>query len=87
MHLKEEIATKMATNEEEKVLFRQDYALSQVDRNNGKTTWIALWIASAYSPDLALCDYWQNSRKRFGSNEEVISETEAYFAGKDKSFY
>ena len=24
--------------------------------------------------------------KRFGSNEEVISETEAYFEAKDKSF-
>ena len=25
--------------------------------------------------------------KRFGSNEEVIAETEAYFEAKDKSFY
>ena len=25
--------------------------------------------------------------KRFGSNEEVISETEAYSEAKDKSFY
>ena len=25
--------------------------------------------------------------KRFGSNEEVILETEAYFETKDKSFY
>ena len=25
--------------------------------------------------------------KRFGSNEEMISETEAYFEAKDKSFY
>lgn len=25
--------------------------------------------------------------KKFGSNEEVIAETEAYFASKDKSFY
>ena len=25
--------------------------------------------------------------KRFGSNEEVISETEAYFEAEDKSFY
>ena len=25
--------------------------------------------------------------KRFGSNEEVISETEAYFVANDKSFY
>ena len=46
VHLKEEIAI-MATNEEEKVLFYQDNALSQVDCNDSKTTWIALWIASA----------------------------------------
>ena len=26
-------------------------------------------------------------RKRFGSNEEVIAETEAYFKIKDQSFY
>ena len=25
--------------------------------------------------------------KRFGYNEEVISETEAYFEAKDRSFY
>ena len=25
--------------------------------------------------------------KRFGSNEEVIAETEAYFESKDESFY
>ena len=25
--------------------------------------------------------------KRFGSNEEVITETEAYFESKDESFY
>ena len=25
--------------------------------------------------------------KRFGSNKEVIAETEAYFEAKDKSFY
>ena len=25
--------------------------------------------------------------KKFGSSEEVIAETEAYFASKDKSFY
>ena len=26
-------------------------------------------------------------RKRFGSNEEVIAETEAYLKSKDESFY
>ena len=44
-----------------------------------------------YSPDLAPSDYWlfadlkkMLQRKRFGSNEEVIAETEAYFEAKDK---
>ena len=46
------------------------------------------------SPDLAPSDYWlfadvkrMLQGKRFGSNEEVISETEEYFEAKDKSFY
>ena len=47
-----------------------------------------------YTPDLAPSDYWlfadlkkMLQGKRFGSNEEVIAETEAYFEAKDKSFY
>ena len=47
-----------------------------------------------YSPDLALSDYLLSADlkrmlqgKRFGSNEEMISETNAYFEAKDKSFY
>ena len=47
-----------------------------------------------YSPDLAPTNYRLFERfqknalgKRFGSNEKVISETEAYFEAKDKSFY
>jgi len=47
-----------------------------------------------YSPDLAPSDYWlfadlkrMLQGKRFGSNEEVIAETEVYFEAKDKSFY
>ena len=46
------------------------------------------------SPDLAASDYWlfadlkrMLQGKRFGSNEEVISEIGAYFEAKDKSFY
>ena len=45
------------------------------------------------SPDLALSDYWLLADlkrmlqvKKFGSNDEVISETESYFKTKDKSF-
>ena len=47
-----------------------------------------------YSPDLAPNDYWLFTNlkrmlqgKRFGSNKEVISETEVYFEAEDKSFY
>ena len=46
--LKEEIAKKRSQMKKKKVPFHQDNApVSQVDRNDGKTTWIALWIASA----------------------------------------
>ena len=45
-------------------------------------------------PDLAPGDYWlfvdlkrMLQVKRFGPSEEVISETEAYFEVKDKTFY
>ena len=48
----------------------------------------------SYSLDLATGDYWLFANlkrmlqgKRFGSNEEMISETEAYFEAKDRSFY
>ena len=47
-----------------------------------------------YSPDLAPSDYWLFADlkkilqgKIFGSNEEVIAKTEAYFEARDKSFY
>ena len=47
-----------------------------------------------YSPNLAPSNYYlfadlkrMLQGKRFGSNEELISETEVYFEAKDKSFY
>ena len=47
-----------------------------------------------YSPGLVASHYWLFADlkripqgKRFGSIEEVISETEAYFEAKDKSLY
>ena len=47
-----------------------------------------------YSSDLASSDYWLFADlkkllqgKIFGSNEEVITETEAYVESKDESFY
>ena len=49
---------------------------------------------SSYSPDLAPSDNWPFADlkkmlqgKRFGSNEEVIAETEVNFKAQDKSFY
>ena len=47
VHLKEKYCQKMATNEEEKsTLSPRQCTMSQVDRDDGKTTWIALRIAS-----------------------------------------
>lgn len=46
-----------------------------------------------YSPDLAPCDFHlfadlkKYAGKKFGSNDEVVAEPEAYFASKDKWFY
>ena len=51
-------------------------------------------LHSPYSPVLTSSDYYlfldlkrMLQRKRFGSNKELIAETEAYFEAKDKSFY
>ena len=48
----------------------------------------------SYFLDLAPSNYWlfadrkrMLQKKRFGSNEEVVLETEDYFATKDKLFY
>ena len=53
-----------------------------------------LLLYPLYSPDLAPSDKWlfadlkrMLQGKRFGSNEELISETDAYFEAKEKSFY
>ena len=47
VHLKEEFTKKMATNEEEKsALSPRQYTVSQVNRNDGNTIWIAFRIAS-----------------------------------------
>ena len=59
----------------------------QVDRNDSKTTWIALRIASALTLFSRSGPYSQTSKECPGErDEEVISETEAYFVAKDKSF-
>ena len=53
-----------------------------------------LLLHSPYSPDLAPSDYYLFAElkrmlqgKQFGSNEEVIAETKAYFKARDKSLY
>ena len=74
----------------------RQWTLTQIHDNDGQIEWIKLRIAS--SPTIfsrsgpqrlmALC--WPEiilQGKRFGSNEELIAETEAYFESKDESFY
>ena len=53
-----------------------------------------LLLHPLYPTDLAPSDFWlfedlkgMLQGKRFGSNEEVILETETYSEAKDKSFY
>ena len=96
MNLKEEIAKKRSQVKKE-VLFHQDNASC----HKSIATMVKLHELHfkslphpPYSPDLALSDYWlfadlkrMLQGKRFGSNEEVILETETYFEAKDKSFY
>ena len=95
--LKEEIAKKWPQMKKKKVLFHQDNALCY----KSITTMAKLYELHfellphpPYIPDLAPSDYWLFADlkrilqgKRFGSNEEWISETEVYFEAKDKSFY
>ena len=83
--------------QKKKVLFRQDNApchkstKTMVKLNDLS---IELPPRPPYSSGLAPSDYWLFAElkkmlqgKRFGSNEEVIAETEAYFENKDESFY
>ena len=88
---------KAATIEEEKVLFHKDnilcYKLIAI-MSKLHELHIELLLHPPYSLHLAPNNYWMFvdlkrmlQEKRFGSNEEVISETEAYFEDKDKLFY
>ena len=79
-----------------KVLFHQDKVLCHklITTTVKLHEWhFQLLLQPPYSPDLAPSDYWlfadlkrMLQEKRFGSNEEVISETEVYLEAKDKSF-
>ena len=96
MHLKEGIAKKRPQMKKKKVLFHQDnasYHKTIAMMAKLHELHFELLLHSFYSPDLAPSDYWLFADlkrmlkvKRFGSNEEVILETEAYFEAKDKSF-
>ena len=88
-HLKEEIAK----NEEKKVLFYQDNAPCHKSIAT-MAKLHELLLHPPYCPDLAPSDYWLFANikrmlqgKKFGFNEEVISETKVYFEAKHKSFH
>ena len=96
MRLKEEIAKKQQQMKKKKVLFHQDNSpchKSIATMLKLLELYFELLLHTPYSPDLTPSDYWLFAElkrmlqgKRFSSNEEVISETEAYFEAKDKSF-
>lgn len=94
VRLTEEIANKRPQMKKKKVLFHQDNAPCHKSIATMAKLHFELLPHPPYSPDLASSDYYlfadlkrMLQGKRFGSNEEVIAETEAYFEAKDKSFY
>ena len=76
-----------------KILFHQDnapYHKSMKTMVKMNELHFELLPHPPYSPDLAPSDYClflDLQGKRFGSNDEVMAETEAYFEMKDKSFF
>ena len=93
MRLKEEIAKKRPQMKKKKVLYHQDNAPCHKSIPT-MAKLHELFSHPPYSPDLAPSDYYlfadlkrMLQGKRFGFNEEVIAETQAYFEAKDKSFY
>lgn len=97
VRLKEEIAKKRPHMQRKKILFHQDNAPCHKSmKTMAKLNELGFDLLPhpPYSPDLAPSDYWlfadlkkMLQGKRFGSNEEVIAETEAYFEAKDNFFY
>lgn len=98
VQLKEEIGHKRSEMCEKKVLLHQNNllpchkSLDLVEKL--RELRFELLPHSTYSPDLTPSDYYLFADlkrvlqgKRFGSNKEVIAETEAYFEAKDASFY
>ena len=83
--------------QKKRVLFLQDNSLCHKSMKTmvklNKLSF-ELPLRPPYSPGSAPSDYWLFADlkkmlqwKKFGSNEEVIAETEAYFESKDESFY
>ena len=97
VRLKEEIATKGQQMNKKKVLFHQENAPCQnliATMEKLPKLHFELLSHPPYSPDLAINDYClfadlkrMLQGKRFGSNEEMIVETEAYLEAKGKSFH
>jgi len=97
VRLKDEIAKKRPHMKKKKIIFHQDNAPCHKSmKTMAKLNELGFNLLPhpPYSPDLAPSDYWlfadlkkMLQGKRFGSNEEVIAATEAYFEDKDKSFY
>ena len=95
--MKGEIAKKLPSMKKKKVVFHQDNApchKSIAMMAKLHELHFELLPHPPDSPDLAPSNYWLFANLKrmlpgriFGSNEEVISETEAYFKAKDKSFY
>ena len=90
MRLKNEIGEKRLQMKKKEVLFHQDNApchksLATMTKLNELS--FELLSHQPYSLDLAPSDLNKMLQgKRFYSNEKVITETDAYFEAKDKSF-
>ena len=96
--LRAEIKKKRPHMGKKKVLFREDnapYHKSMKTMVKLNESSFELLPRPPCSPDLASSDYWllladlkkMLQGKRFGSNEEVVAETETYFESKDELFY
>ena len=97
MRLKNKIGEKRLQMKKTNVLFHQNNAPCQKSlATMAKLNELSFELLShpPYSPDLALGDYYlfadlkkMLQGKRFYSNQEVITERNAYFEAKDKLFY
>ena len=97
VRFKEEIANKLPQMKKKKVLFgRENAPCHKSIATIAKLLELhfELLLDPPYCSDLAPNDYYlfadlkrMLQGKRFGSNEEVIAEIEAYLEAKDKLFY